>query len=97
MKQRINLTLDEEVVRKARAIATRRKRSLSSIIELLLRNIIASSPEVSFEDGREGGWLDEFHRRHLPPGFTAPSDDDVALAKGDRLKKYRLRRYNPAE
>lgn len=80
MKQRINITLDKDIIRQIFLFAKRSKRSVSSIIESQLRKIISASKVVdknlnTFSDDHD--WLDTFHEKHLKKGFKEPTDSDL--------------------
>jgi hypothetical protein len=76
VKRKLNLTIDETILAKAKQVAEARGGSLSSIVEdFLARLVRESSPG-------EDDWLSCFHQRYSPR--EEPSDEVIASLVKER-------------
>lgn len=79
-KKKLNLTINEDILSKAKQLLEGRSQSLSGLVEEFLARLV-SDAEIS----TEGDWLDGFHQRYLKGGYTEPSDSDIEKLLQERL------------
>jgi hypothetical protein len=90
-KRRVNLTLEKDVVEAGHRVARARNRSLSSIVEGILRRMVFNAAQgIVNEDGdqEEIHWLDRFHQKCRLTGFVAPTDEEIKQLRQGIAKKY---------
>ncbi len=80
-KKKINLTITEDVLDKAKKLVEHRGESLSSVVEDFLARL------VSDIETTQGDWLDAFHKRFIPRGFKEPSDIDIQTLRDEQLRR----------
>lgn len=81
-KKKVNLTIDEDVLAKAKRLVEHRGESLSSLVEDFLSRI---THDASLS---EDNWLTAFHKKHLPKNYREPTDKDIKKLREERLLKH---------
>jgi len=82
MKKRINLTVEDKVLQKAKQYARDSDQSLSEMVENILREKTAG-----YNLQNEIRWLDEFHKKFLPPVSEIPDDRELEIIRKNHLNK----------
>ena len=81
-KRKLNLTVDEGVVERAKRVVESRGQSLSSCVEEFLARLV-------LDDSSTGdNWLEAFHRRFLEPDYQEPSDQEIDEIRNKIAEKY---------
>lgn len=82
-KRKVNLTINDGILDRARSVCESRGESLSQVVEDFLAKLVSEEEFV----GRD--WLEAFHKRYLPPGFKEPSDEELKSIRLSREHKYK--------
>ncbi len=81
LKKKVNLTIDEGLLDKAKRLAEFRGDSLSSLVEEFLAKLVSETEES------EADWVSLFHRKYL--GKTKePTDGEVEAILNQRARRY---------
>ena len=81
-KKKVNLTISDGVLEKAKRVAELRGDSLSALVEDFLARLVSDnspSETKSFED---------FYRKYTPSAYAEPSDEDIARLKAERIRDH---------
>ena len=71
LKKKVNLTIREDLLEKAKNLAEFRGESLSSLVEDFLSKLVSDS------GCKSGDWLADFYAKYLPKGHQEPTDSDI--------------------
>jgi len=83
LKKKINLTIDEDVLSRAKRVVEESNESLSQVVEAFLARLVMET-----ENDSEGDWLRCFHEEYLVAGSSEPSDGKVQELRRGLLEKH---------
>jgi hypothetical protein len=93
-KLKINLTIDSDVVTKAKKLLQARGRSVSSVVEEFLKSLSTEGQGQQSDYIQQDSWLNKFHKKYLKNNssikseFKEPSEESIDRLLAERAKKY---------
>ena len=85
LKKKLNLTIDEHVVDKAKRLVESRGESLSALVEDFLARLVHDVEALDNQgDANTDDWLAAFHQTQFPKNYQEPSDEQLTKFLDER-------------
>lgn len=81
-KRKLNLTIQSDLLERAKRVAELRGDSLSSLVEDFLARLAADYEHQTSD------WLSSFHQKYLCGDYREPSDEDLKQLRSGIKQKY---------